>query len=182
MLAPFEKRTKLISFLSSLVLSAVAALAFAGQPALSPTISGYYKKNDLLTLKKDVPGLAKLLNATTTDDFLFTGKPDRMGKTSTRTRSQTEQGMAQVMPLIEKFTQSVSHIQRSVVTKTSAVVTVKTIISWVTKLQPDGKTHKLENHATVEDTWVKIGGSWKLKASKNTSGKLTIDGKPPKTN
>jgi hypothetical protein len=43
---------------------------------------------------------------------------------------------------------------------------------------PDHKNHEIAFEATNVDTWVRVGGDWKLEHSKVLSFAMTRDGKP----
>jgi ketosteroid isomerase-like protein len=45
-------------------------------------------------------------------------------------------------------------------------------------LNAGGKTAKLHNESTSDEIWVQSGGAWKIKSSKQLSGKATLNGKP----
>lgn len=156
---------------------ATACSGFAARSGIPPTILAYYAKSDRLTLKKDAPGLAKLMTENLTADYMYTGLADKAGKVSTIKRAQFIQGIAEVMTHIDFFSKAVTHIDRVIVGKTAALVTISSVVEMTTKLQPDGKVHKLVTHSKVDTTWLKVGSTWKLKLSKVLSGDATIDGK-----
>jgi hypothetical protein len=160
-----------------LAMSALTVLGFSSQANLDPQIKGYYTLQDSLTLKKDGPGLEKLMTGHATPDFMNVGKPDKTGKARTKTMAEDMAQMKQTLPFIDKFTKVHSMIKKVAAGKGSVVVTVSTDVAMQTKKGPDGKVHSVDGHDVNEDTWVKSGGRWKMKISKTVSETMKIDGK-----
>ena len=164
--------------ISSLILIVAAGSALAAQASAKQKIAAYYTKSDALTLKKDIPGLSKLLTNVTTSDFVSIEKPNEKGVSAKKTRAETLAVIAQVIPLVDKFDRAESHIEKYTPGSGSIVVTVTTSVAITTKPDPKGKVHKLVDIAKSDDTWVKVGADWKLKSSKTLSEKMTENGQP----
>jgi len=162
--------------LISISLAGLAALSVA-QSNPTKIFKAYYAKTDAFTLKKDVAGLSKLMIDSATNDFVYISRPTKAGKSSTRNREQTIQDMTRVMPMVEKFSKVETTIVSSLPGKNSIVLTISNTVEMSTSTGPDGKPHKLVNHATSKDTWVKQGSTWKIKSAQNLKDDMKVDGK-----
>jgi len=163
------KSIKPISILSACV---VVALAFGSQAKAPAAIAAIYAKLDAVTLKKDVAGFSKLLGDVATKDCTII---DSKGKSTSA--SKTMASMAKELAQFDKVNKSSSHIDKTVDKGSTVVLTVSSVLD-VTAKSPDGKAHQFVQTSTSDDTWVKVGSSWKLKLSKTTKEKTTLDGKP----
>ena len=61
--------------------------------------------------------------------------------------------------------------------KTSAVVTVSSSMMAIGPKGRDGHSQTIVLTSRSQDTWIKVGSSWKLKSIKTLSDKMTIDGR-----
>jgi len=156
---------------------AVATSAMATHSDVSSKLRALYAKMDSLSMKKDVPGLSAFLKKTSTDDCTFISKPGKSGVPERKSRDQAMQTLARVMPVIDKVSTCASHIDSIHVSGSSAVATVTSRIVMITKAGSGGPAHKIAQKSKSEDTWVLVGGSWKLKVSKILTETVSQDGK-----
>jgi len=151
---------------------AAAGIATASQADMAKKLQTIYSKLDALSLKKDMAGLTKLLNQVSTPDCIFVSKTQKM------TRDQTMQQMAVVMPKIDTVTTSTSHVDGVKMVGGSLVASVHQTVAMTTKpTKETGPAHKIVQKTSSEDTWVKSGGTWKLKISKIVTETIIQDGK-----
>jgi len=156
----------------------IAASAAAAQSGESKKLQTIYSKLDALAMKKDIPGLRTLLHQVSTTDCVFIGVPDKSGKVQKKNRDETLQSLERVMPIIDAVTLSASHIEHLSAGKGFITVLVTSTTKMTTKKMPqDGKVHQIAEFSTSEDSWIKVGGNWKLKSSKTLTDKITNDGK-----
>lgn len=168
---------KLLRLASLLAVASVTAFSLAAQGDITQKLQAVYSKLDALALKKDMTNLTKVLYENTTKDCVFIAKPDANGKREQKTREDTMKTMTGVMPLVDKIDMSKSHIDHVKVGPNSVVATVTSILAMTTKKTDATPAHKIVEKSTSEDTWVKVGGSWKLKSSKTLTDVVTQDGK-----
>lgn len=159
------------------VFSTLTLTSLAAQGKLDSQIKSYYTQQDALTRKKDGPGLETLMTSHTTTDYVNVGKPNKNGKSASKSLAQNLAQMKQTLPFIDKFLKVNTRIDKVTVGRGSCVVTISTDVSMLTKKDPSGKTHTFESHDSSEDTWIKIGSAWKCRLSKTISDGMKIDGK-----
>ena len=171
------KNLKTLSLLALGALACSSAFARADAPA---PIKAYYAKEDSLMLKGNFEGLKKLQLDNSTPDYVSISKPDKSGKVRKKTRTEDVAQIDQFSKIIDSVTQSVSHIDSVTIGKNTATVVVTSTGELSTKKAAfgDGKAHIMSNTSKSQDTWVKVGGSWKMKISKELTDNLKIDGKP----
>ena len=177
--APFETNMKTAKSILAISLAIATSSAFAIQsPAqVKVTLQSIYAKMDNLASKKDIKGLRLLLSQVSTSDCSFISKPDGSGKTQAKTREDAMQSMEGVMPFIAVVNESSSKIDHVVVKKGVAVATVNSVVAMTTKSDKTNPAHKIVQKSKSEDTWVKVGSTWKLKISKTITETATQDGK-----
>jgi len=174
---PQNKNMKNYRSLSLVALLAIAGSVLAVQSDVTKSIQAIYSKLDALSIKKDIPGLTKLLKQNSTPDCAFIGKTDKSGKTEKKNRDETMAQMAGFMPFIDVVNVSTSHIDSVKMGKGSLVASVTSVVAMTLKKGQDGKVHKIVQNSKSQDTWVNVGGSWKLKVSKIVTESATQDGK-----
>lgn len=159
--------------LSMIAISVFAVVAAASQSAPTQQLTPIYAMLDALTVKKDMKGLTKMLTSITTKDCVFITAQGKKQTVSDVTGSMTMQ-----MGMIDKVVKSTSHIDKIANSGNSVVATVTSAYELLTKAGGDGKTHKIEGTSKSDDTWIKVGASWRLKSSKTLKEATTMDGKP----
>jgi hypothetical protein len=170
---------KILHLLTSLTFGIAVLTVAPAQGDPTKAIAAYYAKDDALALKADYAGLKKLKLENSTSDFVSVVKAGKTGKTITRTRADEFAQLDGFSKIIDSIVKSNSHIDRITQGKKAIVVTVTSSGELKTKKLPqDGKVHRLANTGTSEDTWVKVGGAWKIKQSKSLTSKMLLDGKP----
>jgi len=165
-------------------LSLIVIVAFAYSPALAQsdavkTMNAYYAKDDALTLKMDFAGLKKLKGEYSTKDYVSYGQPDKNGKAKKSTRAEEFKSLDGIAAFIDSVKSGQSHIEHLTLGKTTAVAIVSSRGELKTKKLPsDGKAHMMGSISVSQDTWIKVGRSWKMKTSKTLSSHVTLDGRP----
>lgn len=169
------KNLKSLSLLATLAFTCASAQA---QSDAAAAIKAYYAKEDALTLKVDITGLKKLHQAILTDDFVSTQRADKTGKVRKKTKAEEISEIDRLGQVIASVTSSVTHVDH--VTGGQALVQAMITSSGSLKTKPlgDGKAHTLTNTSKSQDTWIKVKGVWKMKASKSLSDNLKVDGQP----
>jgi hypothetical protein len=169
---------KSLRTLSVFALGTVVCSAALAQSSGEKFIRAYYAKDAALMVKVDFAGLRKHKMDNSTADYVTYGRPDKTGKTAKKTRADEFKGMDQMVPMIESVPKSINHIDHLTLGPTTILVTVTSSGEMRTKKLPqDGKSHTFGGTTTTIDTWVKVGGSWKMKMTKTLSEKVQIDGK-----
>jgi hypothetical protein len=123
-------------------------------------------------LKKDIPGLRKLQTANSTADYVSITSPVEIDKGGVNTLAQTLTGLSAIL-LFDKITKAVSHIDRIVAGGSTAVVTINYVLGII--FTHERKAHTGIGHIKFEDTWVKRGNTWKLRASRETALQFSVD-------
>lgn len=157
----------------------VVACTYAlAQSDAASAIKAYYSKEDSLTLKLDVAGLKKLHEVILTDDYVSIEKADKKGKVQKKTKAEELANIGKLSQIIASVTSSVSHVDLVTSGKTTVQAIVTSSGELKTKPLGDGKAHTLSNTSKSQDTWVKVGGIWKMKSSRSLSNNLKVDGHP----
>jgi len=165
--------------LSTFAMGAVICSAAFAQSSGEKFIRAYYAKDDALMLKMDFAGWQKQKREVFTSDYVSYGKPDKSGKVSKKTLADEFKSMGQVAQMIELVPKSINHVDHLTIGPTTILATVTSSGEMKTKKLPqDGKSHTFGGTTKSVDTWVKIGGSWKMKSTKTLSETLLLDGKP----
>ncbi len=163
----------------SLILVGLLAMAgiAAAQSNVSKKLQPIYSKMDSLSLNKDVAGLSKYMNSVATKDFVFVSKAIPNMPSQTKTLAQTMATMSAYLPMIASVDTYKSKIAKITESGNTVTVDVNQTMAMTTAAGSSGPSHKIVQVTTDEDTWVKQGGSYKLKASKMLSVAVTQDGK-----
>jgi len=170
---------KSLRTLSTFALGVVAFSAALAQSSAEKFIRAYYAKDDALMLKMDFAGWRKLIIETSTSDYVSYGMPDKTGKVTKKTLADQVNGLDRLAPIIESVPTSTNHIDRLTSRPRTILVTVTFSGEMKTKKLPqNGKSHTIGGTMRSVDTWVKVGGSWKMKMSKTISDKMLMDGRP----
>ncbi len=178
---PFFNRTlatmKSFRILSVFTLGAIACSAAFAQSNAEKFIRAYYAKDDALMLRMDFAGWRKLKVEISTSDYLSYGKQDKTGSVVSRRPELTNlrEWTQDRGPLIESVPNSITHVDHLTIRPTTILATVTSSGEMKTKKLPqDGKTHTIGGTTKSVDTWVKVGGSWKMKMTKRLfeKGKL----------
>jgi len=168
---------KTASVFFAVCLLAVTSSAFGGQAANVPSsIQDYYRKRDGFVIAKNSSGMQKLIESTHVKGYEGTSLPDKTGKSKKTNLAHLVESMNKLFATygkIDGMTSKFTHVTSS---KDSAVVTVASEMHGSVK-DPDGQPHTVAASGTNVDTWVRVGGSWKIKTSKTASSKILIDGK-----
>lgn len=153
--------------LAVLVSGVMFNTAYSEDKALRKEIANLYAKVANLMEKKDVTAISKIL----TDDCIFIDAENR-----TMNRRQWEVMMKQQMAVAKNIRCSFN-VQR-VQSKGNTLLVAN---SWDISMEApgqDGKPHKLRVVGSGVDTLIKTKDGWKLKKSKTTKERQTLDGKP----
>lgn len=170
---------KSLRILSTFALGVVAFSAALAQSSAEKFIRAYYAKDDALMLKMDFAGWRKVIIETSTSDYVTYGMPDKTGKVTKKTLADQVNGLDRLGPIIESVPKSTNHIDHITIGPRTILVTVTATGEMKTKKLPqDGKSHTIAGASTTVDTWVKVGGSWKMKMTKTISDKMLMDGEP----
>jgi len=176
---PDSLTMKSLRILSIFALGAVVCSAALAQSSGEKFIRAFYAKDDALMLKMDFAGWRKQKMEMSTSDYVAYGKPGKTGQTTKKTRADEFKGMDQVIPMIDSVPKSLTHVDHLTIGSTTILATVTSSGEMKTKKLPqDGKSHIFGGTTTTIDTWVKVGGSWKMKMTKTLSDKMLLDGKP----
>jgi hypothetical protein len=160
---------------------AMAGIATASQGDVAKKLQSIYSKMDSLALKKDISGLTKLLNQVSTSDCVFVSKGFGKNPPMSKSRDETMKQMSVVIPMIDAVTTSTSHVDKVTMGNGSLIASLHQTVAMITKAtQQTGPAHKIVQKTTSEDTWVKSGGSWKLKVSRIVTETIIQDGKEMK--
>lgn len=143
----------------------------------SKQFQSMYTKMDAMSLKKDVAGLSNYMNTIATKNCVFISKSIASQPAQTKTLAQTMATMSSFMPMISTVNICTSKITSAKISGSTATVDVIQKIGMTTAAGSNGPSHVIAQETTNEDTWVKQGGSWKLKVSKMLSYSVTQDGK-----
>jgi len=163
-----------------LLVALLAGTGCAGKQAdPSPQIKAFYSDDDALFQKMDAAGAIKLVTDNFEPDYVSYSKPDASGKRTKRTLAVEIASIKQIMNLTESIPKSESRVESLEVTGDTAVAKVTSTIEMKTKPGPGGRpSHTLTAFSKSEDTWIKVGASWKLKSAKILESTMAIDGKP----
>ncbi len=161
---------KSIKLASLLALSLAAVASFGAQSDVKHKITDAYAKMDAMTVKMDGVGLTKLLMATSTPDCVF------IEEGMTHTRKEMLDRMKVSFASLSSITGSTSHIDSWSIGANSLTTHVSSSLSAVTKAGQDGKTHRVKQTSKSVDLWVKVGGAWKLKSTKDSNVVGYMDG------
>lgn len=153
-----------------LLLSALTASAAAED--VKATLQGAYNSLAKATIAKDTSGIKKVVKQWMAPDVVFIHKDGRK-ETATQMLAQ----MQQMMPMIQKFGKYSVVIEKLTTKGNTAEATVLNNVS-MTMAGPDKKPHTIVDVERSKDSWVKVGGQWKLKVSKTYEVKATMDGQP----
>ena len=159
----------------ALVLASTGAMAAqSAKPSDAQKIAAFYDKQDAVMLSNNAGRLTKFFRENLTPDFVLIEMPD-----STGNRHQTnladaidEWSMFVDEGKYTKYTHTVDHIA---IGKGSAVVRIT--VSVVCRLK-GSDAHVIKSKSSVEDEWVKVGKTWKMKSSKSLGDNQSVDGKP----
>lgn len=169
------KRLRTFALISIATFASSVALA---QNQIPPAVRAYYDKENALTLKVDFDSLKKLRAEISTKDYVYVSKPNKAGVVTKKSRSEEDAQMDQLKSLIQSITKSTNHFDQVTLSNSTLVLVITSTGELKTKpMGGDGKAHLISNTAKSEDTWVKVGGTWKMKSSKSISDRMTFDGK-----
>ena len=154
----------------SILLFFIAARAAAGDLAAEPAIKGAHAAFAKAILSNDKTEVETFAHSFLTSDFALTPKYSFV---------RNRKGFAKYMGFEDGIAYSswIHTFGKFDVQGTSATVLV-TISSKATLSDPKGRSHKAEVVTVETETWVKVGGDWKLKSMVERSLKETMDGKP----
>lgn len=150
----------------------------AQQPAAPTPIKAYYQLADTLLKKMDIPAMHKQMLDSHTKDFQSSSLPDKSGKVTHRNLDESVRSLKPQFELIQELTKVGTHIDSAKAEGETYVLTVSTSIAATMKKMRDGLVHKMTIAGISEDTWVKSGSKWLLKATKVMSRQVTLDGQP----
>ncbi len=144
--------------------------AMAQDSALRKTFEAIYAKRDQSLRVKD----ADAINAFLSYDYTEKGLNGDI-----RNRAQVIGETNAVIRAIEGAPSYVSQLEtvRQGANQNEAIVEFSDFMKGTVKL-PDGVLHTFETKGRARDTWVRTGGSWKLKYHEVLEGSGLVDGKP----
>ena len=160
----------------------LAVLIIAGstlaqkKPEYEP-IKTYKDKYMALILKKDIPGLIKLVKDFHTSDYVHYSKPGKDGTIKKSNMDDAIRGIRKVFATMD-ITHSGAKMDRMEVLPTTVTVLSSTGMSGTLKKEtsPDKKPHEMILESQTQDVWVKVGKVWKMKTSKTLHDRITVDG------
>lgn len=148
----------------------LVASACASAESLKATASKMGQKASAYLAKKDFAGFEKAMKGFITSDFKYIDEGKSMSFNDMLTGMKM--GLGQL-----KVTGASSKTLTAKETGKTGVTTATHNISG-TMTGPDHKSHTLKASATSTDTWVKVGGVWKLSVMNWGKTKMSMDGKP----
>ncbi len=127
-----------------------------------------YDKTNAAAARKDANGVLAYM----TPDFVATGV-----KGEKRTVADLRAQLTQIFPLLQSW-RGGSRIQQVTLKGGAATVVVKENVRMVLVNPQTKQKAVLDSMGTSRDVWVKSGGGWRMKQSRNLSSKALLNGKP----
>jgi Domain of unknown function (DUF4440) len=153
--------------LAVLLLASCVAPAFAGGFDFNKS----YQDVNTAVLKKDMKTVEKLLTTGSVPEFKYI--PLKGAPTTVQVMVAQMKGQLAVMGPVTRCTTKIS---KQVMKGNTAMLTV--VSGFTTSIKdPQGKVHSITSDGVTTDTWVNIGGTWKMKEMKVVSEKNAMDGK-----
>jgi len=163
----------MIKLMKGVVVAAclMAMVAVAGADDLKAQVQKAHDTVSKLALKNDSAALSKAMAGFVTKDFVWKEQGQTMNLT--QWQGMLQQQMKAIKITGWKFTSK--NLKQA---GNSATGTAVLDMSATMKNPQTGKTSVLKSLSTAKETYVKVGGAWKLKSLEILSDKSTIDGKP----
>lgn len=154
-----------------LILASFLAVTAAQAQSLRATIDASNAAVAKAMLKKDFKALNKAIKSTVTPDFVYVEAGQKQDVDTMLSHMKTGIGgmgkvtvaKAKVLSLKEKGSTAMAKAEHTI---------------GGTMPGPDGKPHVMVIIGSVEETYVKKGGKWKMSKMVWLSQKMTMDGKP----
>jgi hypothetical protein len=157
--------------LASLVLSTFVVSSLSYADSLKSTATRLGTQASVALKNKDIKGFTAILRKNTTPDFKYVEANNSM------TLDQMLGVMKGQFAAMKTVKSASSKLLRCVEHgKTGITATTHSITAMITG--PDRKLHLLVASGDSKDTWVKVGGAWKMSVMLWGKQKMTMDGKP----
>ena len=156
---------------AAISLVVVGLVSFAPAQSLKAQASKFDSIISHAMMKKDMKTLEKLLKAGVTSDFVYV--EDGQKQNFAQMFANMKQGIG-MMKSFKVCSAHSSNIKEK--GNKGSGMTTHTMIGTTTG--PDKKTHVMNFVGTSTDTYVKVGGQWKMSRMEMKTTKMTMDGKP----
>ncbi|HLK15690.1 MAG TPA: hypothetical protein VKT78_12880 [Fimbriimonadaceae bacterium] len=153
------------------IAAVLLVVTVASAETLKTTATKMADRASAAMAKQDYKGFEAIVKASTTSDFKYVEAGRSMNLTQMMAGIKQGSGMMKIKSAHAKILSCSEKGGKSGSTTTSHDFKG-------TMTGPDKKPHTLAGSMTSKDTWVKVGGKWKMSVMTVTGYKATMDGKP----